>query len=378
MLLRSRAHRAVSFVTGKLSASVEGAARGLGRASHGLFPAPPVKRTPRSAAVMATATPPLATHSDMASTPISNARSANVEKDAASGHSPSMEELIEKAAVLHEALPYIRRFHGETVVIKYGGHAMVDADLRNSFARDVVLMKFVGICPVVVHGGGPQIDQQLAARGVQAKRVDGLRITDAPTMEVVEMVLGGTVNQEIVSLMCRHGGRAVGLTGRDDGFLAAKPVGEVKSQSGASVDVGRVGQAPVVKPQVVEQLVEGGFIPVIAPVAVGDDGASLNVNADTVAGAVAEALGARKLMLMTDTPGVKGADGEVLSSLHSEEARSLRQAGVIAGGMIPKVDCALHALGHGVKKAHILDGRTQHAVLLELFTDKGVGTELFL
>lgn len=287
-----------------------------------------------------------------------------------------MEALIKKAAVLHEALPYIRQFHGETLVIKYGGHAMVDAGLRSSFARDVVLMKFVGLNPVVVHGGGPQIDEKLAALGVKSERVDGLRITDGPTMEVVEMVLGGTVNQEIVSLVCRHGGRAVGLTGRDDGFLQAARVGEMRSKTGSAVDIGRVGNRPEVKPGVVMRLVEGGFIPIIAPVAVDEGGGSLNVNADIVAGAVAEALGARKLLLMTDTPGVKGADGNTMSSLPAGQARDLIRDGVIEGGMIPKVECALMALSGGVRKAHILDGRTQHAVLLELFTDRGVGTEI--
>lgn len=287
-----------------------------------------------------------------------------------------MEELIEKAAVLHEALPYIRRFHGETLVIKYGGHAMVDKALRSSFARDVVLMKFVGLNPVVVHGGGPQIDEQLAALGVKTERVDGLRVTDGATMEVVEMVLGGSVNQEIVSLVCSHGGRAVGLTGRDDGFLRAERLGEVTSKAGVSVDTGRVGQKPVVKPAVITGLIDGGFIPIIAPLAIADDGTSLNVNADIVAGAVAEALQARKLLLMTDTPGVKSADGNVLSSLAAPTAEQLIQEGVIAGGMIPKVECALHALANGVRKAHILDGRSQHAVLLELFTDAGVGTEI--
>jgi acetylglutamate kinase len=287
-----------------------------------------------------------------------------------------MKALIDKAAVLHEALPYIRRFHGEVFVIKYGGHAMVDPDLRDSFARDVVLMKYVGLNPVVVHGGGPQIDSMLQAFGVSSERVEGLRVTDEATMEIVEMVLGGKVNQEIVTLICTHGGRAVGLTGKDDGFMRADRVTEMRTRSGRLVDPGRVGRVRHVNPDVVRRLIDAGFIPVIAPVAVDADGRSLNVNADTVAGKVAEGLVARKLVLMTDTEGVRGADGEVASSLDAPEIARLEEAGVIEGGMIPKVRCALDAMAAGVRKAHIIDGRTQHAVLLELFTDRGIGTEI--
>ncbi len=287
-----------------------------------------------------------------------------------------MQDLIEKAAILQEALPYIRRFHGDVFVIKYGGHAMVDPALRDSFARDVVLMKYVGLHPVVVHGGGPQIDEKLRALGVESERADGLRVTDERTMEVVEMVLGGTVNQEIVSLICRHGGRAVGLTGKDDGFLRAERIDRMETRSGKLVDPGRVGRVHHVSPDVVRRLVDGGFIPVIAPVAVDGEGRSLNVNADTVAGKVAEALPARKLVLMTDTPGVRDASGEVVSSLGRGAIERLESDGVIEGGMIPKVRCALEALAAGVRKAHIIDGRVQHAVLLEIFTDEGVGTEI--
>jgi acetylglutamate kinase len=287
-----------------------------------------------------------------------------------------MEELIQKAAVLQEALPYIRRFHGELFVIKYGGHAMVDAHLRSSFARDIVLMKYVGLHPVVVHGGGPQIDDVLRSFGAESERVDGLRVTDDRTMEVVEMVLGGQVNQAIVSLICGHGGRAVGLTGRDDNFVLADKVDRMQTRSGKWVDPGRVGQVQHVNATVVRKMVDGGFIPVIAPVAVDAEGNALNVNADTVAGKVAEALSARKLVLMTDTDGVKGADGEVISSLTAEAATKLREDGVIAGGMVPKVQCALDALAGGVRKAHIIDGRIRHAVLLEIFTDTGIGTEI--
>lgn len=287
-----------------------------------------------------------------------------------------MKALIEKAAVLHEALPYIRRFHGEVFVIKYGGHAMVDPKLRDSFARDVVLMKHIGINPVVVHGGGPQIDEKLRALGVESERVEGLRVTDERTMEVVEMVLGGKINQEIVSLVCNHGGRAVGLSGKDDGFMRAERVERMRTRSGKEVDPGRVGAVRHVNPDVIRRLMDSGFIPVVAPIAVDDAGGSLNVNADTVAGKVAEALGARKLVLMTDTPGVKDASGEVVSSLGREDIQRLEAEGVIEGGMIPKVRCALEALQTGVRKAHIIDGRVQHAVLLEIFTDEGIGTEI--
>lgn len=287
-----------------------------------------------------------------------------------------MQEIIQKAETLHEALPYIKRFHGRTFVIKYGGHAMIDTELRNSFARDVVLMKYVGLNPVVVHGGGPQIDQMLAAMGVVSERIQGLRVTDERTMDVVEMVLGGKVNQEIVSLVCNHGGRAVGLSGKDDAFMRAVRVTEMRTKSGALVDPGRVGAITQVNPEIVTQLIAGGFIPVIAPVAVDHEGASLNVNADTVAGKIAEALHAEKLVLMTDIAGVKGRDGTLLSSLSADEARALEQEGVIDGGMIPKVECALEALAGGVKKVHIIDGRVKHAMLLEIFTDRGIGTEI--
>ncbi len=287
-----------------------------------------------------------------------------------------MKELIDKAATLMEALPYIRKFHGEIFVVKYGGHAMIDPALRDGFARDVVLLKYVGIHPVVVHGGGPQIDDMLKSMGVVSERLDGLRVTDDRTMEVVEMVLGGKLNQEIVSLIANHGGRAVGLTGRDDAFLRGVRVTEMRTKSGSMVDPGRVGAIQHVNPDVILKLVHSGFIPVIAPVAVDGDGRSLNVNADTVAGKVAEALRARKLVLMTDTSGVKDADGNVQSSLTAAEIAAMKESGVIQGGMIPKVDCALEALAGGVTKAHILDGRITHAVLLEIFTHSGIGTEI--
>ncbi len=287
-----------------------------------------------------------------------------------------MDDLIRKATTLQEALPYIRRFHGDIFVIKYGGNAMVDPVLRDGFARDVVLMKYVGLHPVVVHGGGPQIDQVLKSMGVVSERLDGLRVTDDHTMSVVEMVLGGKMNQEIVSLISGHGGRAVGLTGKDDSFLRAEKVDRMQTKSGQWVDPGRVGKVTQVNPDVVRRLVDDGFIPVIAPVAVDSEGNSLNVNADTVAGKVAEALGARKFVILTDIEGVRGEDGEVMSSLSAREIDTLKTEGIIDGGMIPKVECALGALAGGVRKAHIIDGRVRHAVLLEIFTDEGIGTEI--
>ena len=289
---------------------------------------------------------------------------------------PHVDDLIQKAATLQEALPYIRSFHGEIFVIKYGGNAMVDPELRDSFARDVVLMKYVGLHPVVVHGGGPQIDQMLKSLGVVSERLEGLRVTDEHTMEVVEMVLGGKVNSEIVSLIAGHGGRPIGLTGKDDAFLRARRVDKMRTKSGKWVDPGRVGAVTQVNPDILRRLVDDGFITVVAPVAVDAEGNSLNVNADTVAGKVAEALSARKFMLLTDIEGVRGKDGEVASSLSASEIDVLKHDGVIEGGMIPKVDCALNALAGGVRKVHIIDGRVRHAVLLEIFTDEGIGTEI--
>ncbi len=283
---------------------------------------------------------------------------------------------VEKAIVLHEALPYIRRFHGRKFVIKYGGHAMVDPSLRESFARDIVLMKYVGLCPIVVHGGGPQIDAMLSSLGVVSERLEGLRVTDERTMEVVEMVLGGRINQQIVSLINRHGGRAVGLTGKDDRFMEAHRLERMRTRQGTEVDPGRVGRVEKVNTDVIDRLVGGGFVPVVAPVAVDAEGRSLNVNADTAAGKIAQALGAEKLVLLTDTPGVADSDGSLIPSLDDEVAQDLITKGVISGGMIPKVGCALNALSGGVNKCHIIDGRQQHAVLLEIFTDRGIGTEI--
>jgi acetylglutamate kinase len=291
-----------------------------------------------------------------------------------------MDDLIHKAEILHEALPYIRRFHGRTFVVKYGGHAMVDPELKESFARDVCLLRYVGIQIVVVHGGGPQIDQTLERMGIQAVFSGGLRVTDEETMNVVEMVLSGGVNSDLVGLICKQGGRAMGLSGRDDTFIRATRMEglSAKDKSGAfvKVDLGRVGRIESVEPGLVRNLISNGFIPVIAPVATDRDGQPLNVNADTAAGRIAEALGAAKLLLMTDVDGVKGADGRMLSSIGAAEAARLIEGGVISGGMIPKIECALEAVRGGVEKVHIIDGRRKHAMLLEIFTDTGVGTEI--
>jgi len=287
-----------------------------------------------------------------------------------------VQELVEKAAVLHEALPYIRRFQGAIFVIKYGGHAMTDEALRQDFARDLVLLKYVGIHPVVVHGGGPQIDEHLGRLNIPSSRVEGLRVTDDATMEVVEMVLAGKINKEIVSLIGRQGGRAVGLSGADDGLMRGTRMPPVKTRAGALVDTGRVGTVSHVRPDVLRSLVDAGLIPVIAPIAIDREGQTLNVNADTAAGAIAVALRAEKLVLMTDITGVCDAEGKLIASLTAAESERLRAEGVITGGMIPKVECALEAIAGGVRKCHILDGRSRHAMLLEIFTDRGIGTQI--
>lgn len=291
-----------------------------------------------------------------------------------------MLELTQKAAILHEALPYIRRFHKRTFVVKYGGHAMTDDDLKLSFARDVCLLRYVGIQVVVVHGGGPQIDSMLDRLGIASTKAQGLRVTDDATMDVVEMVLGGGVNQDIVGLICGQGGRAVGLSGKDDHFLRAKrkPPVTVTDANGqpATVDLGRVGSVEGVDASLLSNLVQNGFIPVLAPIAVDADGSALNVNADTAAGRIAGALSAAKLVLMTDVDGVRDRDGDLLRSLGALEAQKLIDDGTITGGMIPKVLCALDAVNHGVEKVHVIDGRKRHALLLEIFTDQGVGTEI--
>ncbi len=273
----------------------------------------------------------------------------------------------EIAHVLTEALPYIRRFKRKTVVVKYGGNAMVDPALQSGFARDIVLMKLVGIDPVVVHGGGPQIGKLLDKLGKKSEFVGGMRVTDAETMDVVEMVLGGSVNKQIVSLINQHGGRAVGLSGKDGGLIRARKIDGVD-------DLGRVGVVDAIDPDVVQNLDKGGFIPVIAPVGFGEDGSTYNINADLVAGTLAGVLQAEKLILLTNTPGVLDASGQLLTGLSPEDVESLIADGTIYGGMLPKIRCALDAVASGVRAAHIIDGRVEHACLLELFTDAGVGT----
>jgi acetylglutamate kinase len=284
----------------------------------------------------------------------------------------------ERARFLIQALPYIQRFRGKTVVIKYGGNAMVDETLKQSFARDVVLMKLVGMNPVVVHGGGPQIGRLLEKIGKKSEFVQGMRVTDRETMDVVEMVLGGLVNKEIVSLINRHNGKAIGLTGKDGGLIRARKM--VMTKPGAEglpdeiVDIGHVGEVEAIDPEVVALLDSQDFIPVIAPVGVGKDGEAYNINADVVAGKLAITLKAEKLILLTNTAGVLDKEGKLLTGLSSREVGSLIDDGTIAGGMLPKVRCALDAVASGVKSAHIIDGRVEHAVLLEVFTDEGVGT----
>jgi len=289
-----------------------------------------------------------------------------------------MQKLIEKASTLMEALPYIKRFSGKTIVIKYGGHAMADEKLRKSFALDVILLKYIGINTVIVHGGGPQINETLKRYGIVSEFVRGMRVTDAETMGVVEMVLTGQVNREVVGYLNQQGGRAAGISGKDGNLLICeKMLQEVRGEDGKveMVDIGFVGDVVEVNPSIIQTLEKGGFIPVIAPVGVGRDGESYNVNADLVAGRVAAALGAEKLILLTDVSGVKNKAGELLSSVPLAEVPELIDNGTVTGGMIPKVTCCTDALTAGVKKAHIVDGRIEHAILLEIFTNVGIGTE---
>jgi len=290
-----------------------------------------------------------------------------------------VQDLINKANILMEALPYLKRFAGTTIVIKYGGHAMADEKLKESFARDVVLLKYIGLNPVIVHGGGPQINETLKKYGIVSEFVRGMRVTDAATMGVVEMVLVGQVNKEVVGLINQHGGRAVGLSGKDgELLLAEKMLQEVRQEDGSidRVDIGFVGDVIRVNQALIDTLENGKFIPVIAPVGVGAGGESYNINADVVAGRVAAALKAEKLILLTDVQGVKNKQGDLLPSISVTEMHRLISDESIVGGMIPKVECCAQALDAGVKKAHIIDGRVEHAVLLEIFTDKGVGTEI--
>ena len=282
------------------------------------------------------------------------------------------------ARVLSEALPYIQRFQGKTIVIKYGGNAMVDEALKQGFARDVVLMKLVGMNPVVVHGGGPQIGNLLKQLGKESRFVEGMRVTDSETMDVVEMVLGGLVNKEIVSLINQAGGHAVGLTGKDGDMIHARKLKFTKQAPEMNepeiIDIGHVGEVESIDASVVDMLVQGDFIPVIAPIGVGRDGQSYNINADLVAGKMAEKLCAEKLILLTNTLGVLGSEGELLTGLKADVVKQLIADGIIHGGMLPKIGCALDAVLAGVATAHIIDGRVEHAVLLEILTDEGIGT----
>lgn len=280
----------------------------------------------------------------------------------------------EKAAILAEALPYIRRFHDKTIVVKYGGNAMTEEALKQGFARDVVLLKLVGLNPVIVHGGGPQINDLLKRVGKQGEFVQGMRVTDRETMDVVEMVLGGQVNKDIVNLINQHGGRAVGLTGKDGGFIRAKKLKMKSAESGEDIDIGHVGEVVGIDPELVSLLDTKDFIPVIAPIGVGEHGEAYNINADLVAGKLAETLKAEKLILLTNTTGVLDKDGNLLTGLTAARVDELIADGTISGGMIPKIAMALEAVKHGVKTSHIIDGRVEHALLLEILTDEGVGT----
>jgi len=280
--------------------------------------------------------------------------------------------------VLIEALPYIRTFHGSTIVVKFGGNAMVDDDLKQSFAGDIVLMKLVGMNPIVVHGGGPQIGELLERLSIPTEFVDGMRVTDAATMDVVQMVLGGLVNQEIVSLINAHGGRAVGVTGKDGKLIEATQL-KIQRESPEHtapeiIDIGHVGEVQTINREIIDTLIARDFIPVIAPIGAGPNGESFNINADIVAGKLAQSLAAEKLMLLTNTPGVVDPDGTTLTGLSAGEIQQLISDGTIHGGMLPKITCAVEAVRGGVHSAHIIDGRISHALLLEVFTDSGVGT----
>ena len=282
------------------------------------------------------------------------------------------------ARVLTEALPYIKRFSGKTIVIKYGGNAMVDDRLKNDFARDVVLMKLVGMNPIVVHGGGPRISELLKRIGKESQFIDGMRVTDSETMDVVEMVLGGLINKEIVNLINRHGGSAVGLSGKDGEFIRARKMiftrdnPELKEPE--IIDIGHVGEVASIDTSVVDLLIGGDFIPVVAPIGVGEDSQSYNINADLVAGKLAQVLNAEKLIILTNTPGVLDGQGNIVTGLTSAQVNKLIEGGVVQGGMLPKIRSALDAVNSGVSAAHIIDGRVDHAVLLEIFTDQGIGT----
>lgn len=290
-----------------------------------------------------------------------------------------MEKFIEKANVLIEALPYIRNFYGKTFVIKYGGSAQVKDELKESFAQDVVMLNFIGIRPVIVHGGGPKISSFMERMGKKPEFVHGQRVTDKETMDIVEMVLGGLVNKEIVTLINSHGGRAVGLSGKDGGLIKArKKVIKVSPETGGDeiIDLGLVGEVEAIEPGILSSLEKEGFIPVISPVGVGPKGETLNINADYVASSVAAALKAEKLILLTDVPGIKDRNGKVLPTIQKKQVKKLIEDGTISGGMLPKVQACVKALEGGVQKTHIIDGRISHCLLLEIFTKEGIGTEI--
>ena len=278
------------------------------------------------------------------------------------------------ADVLTESLPYIQKFKGKTIVIKYGGNAMVDEELKSSFAGDIVLMKSVGMNPIVVHGGGPQIGKTLEKLGKDSKFVDGMRVTDSETMDVVEMVLGGLVNKDIVNLIHQHGGNSIGLTGKDGRLITANKLKSKIEPTSEIIDLGHVGEVNKIDVSVIDLMLQRDFIPVIAPIGVGKDGLSYNINADLVAGSIAEALNAEKLILLTNTEGLLGNNDELVTGLNSTTVKKLIDDGTIHGGMLPKINCALSAVENGVERRHIIDGRVSHAVLLEIFTDSGVGT----
>ena len=291
-----------------------------------------------------------------------------------------MKKFIRKAETLLEALPFIKTFHGKTVVVKYGGSAMVSEQLKDGFAQDIVMMKYTGINPVIVHGGGPQIGKTLDALGIPSEFIDGQRVTNKDMIDIVEMVLGGKVNKEIVSLISRHGGNAVGITGKDGDLIQAKKHKRVKHSHETNrpeiIDMGLVGEITKVNPKILEVLHQNEFIPVIAPTGKGIEGETLNINADFVAAAVSSALKAEKLVLMTDTTGVQRKNGNLITELTRKEANKLIKSGVIRDGMLPKVTCCLDSLKSGVPKTHIIDGRVEHSLLLELFTDEGIGTQI--
>ena len=293
-----------------------------------------------------------------------------------------IKDSMERAEILLEALPYIKKFYNKTIVIKYGGHAMVDDELKDKFAQDIVMMKYIGINPVVVHGGGPQIGTLLKKLGKESKFIQGMRVTDEETMNIVEMVLVGMVNKEIVGLINRHGGNAVGLSGKDGNLIKAEKyyLSEEKAKNTPPeiIDIGLVGKVKTINSGLIVSLSQNAFIPVIAPTGIGDKGETYNINADVVAGEVAAALQAEKLLLLTDVEGVLNKDKKLINAMSDKEAMKLIDDGVVEGGMFPKVKCCLKALKNGVKKAHIIDGRLKHAILLEVFTDKGIGTEIVL